>query len=179
MFLKNHPSAGKKTKKSLMKIAEESHGNLHRALEQLKGTTFTYSQTGTQNLLVAKMRQDMFDDPWMMPLRYHENLPKLLKQKNKMVAYQQVLPYFCLWDQIMNHRDVESEVGIDILAQALGTYIPVSVKEDDYLTDFTKMLSNLSLQKKHERFMYPSWDHGFIWSHAQIFCEYSKQKWKT
>jgi hypothetical protein len=173
MFLKNHPLAKKKTKKFLMTIAEDCQGNLNRALDQLRGGSSTVINTEKQHRF-QMIKQDMLDDPWMMPLRYHENLPKVLAAKE---TYAKVLPYFCIWDRMMHHIEVDTEIAVDVLAHAICHYTPS--KEKIVLDDFTKLLSNLSLQKKNERLMFPTWDHGFPWPHAQIFCLTSKQKWIT
>lgn len=186
LFLKAHPLAAKKTKKSLMKIAEDCEGNLHRALEQLrmiashpkKQPTPVVKKVPKTPSYVQKLHQEMMEDPWMMPLRYHENVPKYLKgttADKKLAIYNEVMTYFGIWDHMMNHSEMDQELAIDVLSHALNIY----TKPMDSLDDFTKLLSNLSLQKKNERLTYPNWNHGFPWSHTQIFCEYSKQKWTT
>ncbi len=190
MFLKAHPQGSKKTKKLLMQIAEDCHGNLNRALQAIASIpnkkTGTYicstEQQRTKAARVSEIQQHMADDPWMTPLRYHENLPKwLVNGKEKMQTYRSILPYFSMWDQMMHHSEIESELAVDVLAHALCIHTPsLDTSSLPALEDFTKILSNLSLQKKHERSMFPSWDHGFPWPHAQIFCEYiKKQKWIT
>lgn len=178
MMLQSIPTQNKKTKHVLLQIAEECKGNLNYAMEKVR--CHGYKQLireSTSN--VWRIRQHMLDDPWMIPLRYHENLPKMMKkdQGSDTSDYAKVVPYFCIWDLMMNHPELEADVAIEMLAHAIAGCIPDDTDTHNSLEDFTKLLSNLSLQKKNERLLYPDRDFGFPWIHAQIFCDYSKQKW--
>lgn len=179
MFLKTQDFCKKKTKKYLMTIAEDCNGNLNRAFELAKGNmlrTATIFET-KECSRINHIRYMMSEDPWMTPLRFHENIPKFLPTKNRNIVYGYLLDSFCIWDKMMNNNEQDTDMCIDILSYSICRWS--TFQETMVLEDFTKLLSNMSLQKKMDRQSFPSWDHGFSWPHAQIFCEYSKQKWTT
>ncbi len=178
MMLQHIPTSNKKTKRVLLQIAEECRGNLNYAIQKVQ--SHGYQKLIRESFSKAwSIGQHMLDDPWMIPLRYHENLPKLMTMESslKTSLYADTVPYFCVWDLMMNHPAVEADMAVELLAHAIASCVPDNMNSQDGLEDFTKLLSNLSLQKKNERLLYPDRNFGFPWIHAQIFCDYSKQKW--
>lgn len=112
-------------------------------------------------------QQLFLQDPWMYPLRFHENLLKELEQREsikslKIKTYDQCLSAFIQWDQWMTRtiKDDESTwVTISILIWSLSVYIYLDaykrIKKQKYseasMVEFTKLLSQLSLQKKNSQ----------------------------
>jgi hypothetical protein len=104
-------------------------------------------------------------DPWMYPLRFHENSWKELTQRQctktqTYKAYDQCLSACILWDQWMTRtlQDDEHtwvENSLTLLGQSIHTYLDAYPRKkqlthtDASLMEFTKLLSQLSLQKKH------------------------------
>lgn len=106
---------------------------------------------------VEKLKSLLALDPWMNPLRYHENFLKELKNSKackieKCKAMSNMLRAIIEWDHwAMTDND---GIALDVLAAELhyirSTFARSTslVVKDEDLMDFTKMLSQLSLQKK-------------------------------
>lgn len=105
-------------------------------------------------------------EPWMHPLRFHENFFKEMEnskypKSGKIAIYNELLSALVDWDTMMGfllEHTLDTailEMPIDIfsrkteaIVQKLQRHIPLK-HTDDSMTDFTKLLSQLSLQKKY------------------------------
>lgn len=166
---------------------ENCYGNISFAINSLKiklhgaqrddptnvAFNYVFSANKPDKESVAKL---INEDPWLMPLRYHENLPKelLINRKgtiaSKQVFYRQTLETLCDWDMLM--QNAQPDIPIDIMVQEiirLHTSFDKKKRTND-TNEFTKLFSNLSLQRKNEKSMYKS-ELGFPWFQAQIFCD--------
>ena len=104
-------------------------------------------------------------DPWMYPLRFHENLLKELEQRDalkslKIKAYDHCLSALVVWDQWMSRTLKDDETAwmdSSMVVWSLAAFTHVDtfrrVKTPKYsdasMMEFTKLLSQLSLQKKN------------------------------
>ena len=111
--------------------------------------------------------RDVFmQDPWMYPLRFHENLPhELLSRKGTVSAkesvYIKTLKMLIEWDILMSGSSDESSghysvpYAVEHISGVACNLLPVlkrsKISDINELQQFTRMLSRLSLQKKHSR----------------------------
>jgi hypothetical protein len=186
MYLWCKERAPKTMKKTLlMDIADASNGNPGYALQMIKskhaGTKITATTADNEK---AAARARLADDPWLYPLRFHENLVKELSNKKgtktqKIEVYRTCLNTLCEWDYMM--AIVEDPMcALEHVCNAITTVLPTleykkGVKKDNASDEFTKIFSNLSLQKKQERNLHAN-GLDFPWMDAHILCDY--RKWK-
>jgi len=131
---------------------------------------------------LADMIRVFSDDPWLHPLRFHENLIKEIRNrkglaKEKRSIYGALLRALTDWDALMitGHTDLALEtlaINIQTRLSRLPRRVRAAVSEDD-LQDFTKIFSQISIYKKQERALYAKEPCDFPWADAQIFCRYS------
>jgi hypothetical protein len=185
---------------TLLQIADACNGNVMYALQLLEMETKTTCGDDGSKMVGDKMDDNiqfqrlfqnptrdeavkiLLDDPWLNPLRFHENLPKELTQRKGLMMdkerfYYETLEALCEWDSMMK-EGMEPMIAIEHVASMVVQLQRLEKKKrqtDVSLTDFTKVFSSLSLQKKHEKLMY-STNLEFPWSHAQIFCDYIKYR---
>ena len=165
----------------VLKAAEHCNGNVHRALQMLRQPC-NHPISSVPESHSDAIRKVLHDDPWLHPLRFHENLIKNLnarkgKKVDKRKFYTNALHNLINWDVMMQaNRDctfaLENIVAVHVRLEKFPR-IHSTTTED--ASDFTKMFSNLSLQKKNEKKMYTN-DLSFPWTHAQIFCDYIKYR---
>ena len=139
---------------------------------------------------VATVARVFSEDPWLAPMRFHENLIKEISNrkglvKDKMRVYRELLRSLCDWDQWMiagvmddspsETADAGGPDPSDYLARCVVGYLSELQRKknatvtDIDLQDFTKVFSQISIQKKQERATYCATDAGFPWADAQIF----------
>lgn len=193
MFLWCKERAPKGIKKTqIMEIAEACSGNPGTALQMMSAKACAIAMTSTKREVDSRtsLRNKIQDDPWLYPLRFHENLIKEIAKKKgtkiqKRQCYQELLKMFMEWDVMMtkcqHECDGDNSLAIEHMCNAIITVLSkledkktLSSKTEDQ-EDFTKLFSNLSLQKKQERNLYTT-GLDYPWAHAQIFCDYSKYK---
>jgi hypothetical protein len=184
-------SFAKCSPESMLHIAEMCNGSLTHALQFLESEV----EIGVEKTDVVQF-QDVFnrkigradivrllsEDPWLHPLRYHENLPMELHQRKagdveKRKMYQRVLKTLLEWDEMMQNPN-NLDVAMEHVASSIVTlqrYPRKLTGVHKEPTEFTKIFSNLSLHKKYERLLY-SQNTDFPWMHAQIFCDYIKYR---
>jgi hypothetical protein len=97
-------------------------------------------------------------DQWLIPLKFHENLIIELNNRNglktvKNLFYKTFISNFCYFDIIMNKNN---EIAIDYFISVIHTLFLFKHKNNKMhsLTNFTKLLSYLSLQKKNNKKIY-------------------------
>jgi len=179
----------------LYEIAELCDGNLNRALHFLNDLQTVAADKSENDKAyefgcvfsdpnIHGIRSVFADDPWLQPLRFHENVPKDLAQRRggnseKELLYRHILSHMCNWDGFMtSHKDDEYDIPIEYISHVallIHKLKPKKTKDTENLSDFTKLFSNLSLQKKQERVTYAS-NSEFPWNYAQIFCDYVRYK---
>lgn len=187
MYLWCKERAPKGIKKTvLMEIAESSNGNPGYALNILQSKTV--SGVGMQEKVpiseATRIRNKLYDDPWLYPLRFHENLMKELAKKKgtkqqKTDIYVQCLDMLCEWDFMMG-ASIDPLCAMEHVWNAMTVVFPQleykkSSPKDTSMDDFTKIFSNLSLQKKQERNLHAN-NLDFPWMDAHIMCDY--KRWK-
>jgi hypothetical protein len=108
----------------------------------------------------------IFDqDPWLHPLRFHENVIHELNQRkglqnDKEVAYIDMLRLLCIWDQLMSYSKINDGSGMFIAIELISN-IPLYLKDFpkkkttiSSMDEFTRMFNYLSLKKKHAVALY-------------------------
>ena len=100
----------------------------------------------------------IYKDQWLIPLKFHENLIIELNNRNglklaKNIFYKNFISNFCFFDIIMNKNN---EIAIDYFISVINTLFLFKHKNNKMhsLTNFTKLLSYLSLQKKNNKKIY-------------------------
>lgn len=166
----------------ILSASEKCFGNIAQAIHMIEmdqEPAETDEHIGFDQIFTSKSRADIMkilqEDPWVNPLRYHENMPKVLPHRTRSrEIYGKLLEVLCNWDTMMQHLD--SDVPIDYFTSFILQHTKNEKPSTDNLCNFTKMFSNLSLQKKNEKMMYSRGDQDFPWMQAQIFCDYSKYR---
>lgn len=176
----------------ILHISETCNGNIHLVMQMLHDKE-PLQQTDDaitihnvfDDLTRHQLMQILEDDPWLAPLRIHENLPsdlsnrKMTKDERERV-YKSALQDIVHWDVMMQNNRTPS-YALESIVSALmrvKSFPRRGICKDSHQpvpTEFTKLFSNLSLQKKNEKKMY-STDLAFPWIHAQIFCDYIRYK---
>jgi len=104
-------------------------------------------------------------EPWMHPLRFHENFIKELEnckksKAEKTILYHELLSHLIQWDTHMGfllESGIEgtiTELPIELFSMQVQKILERAPRHyplknpDETLSDFTKLLSQLSLQKK-------------------------------
>lgn len=108
----------------------------------------------------------LFDqDPWLHPLRFHENLLNEFKirkglQEDKNKTYIDILQLFCEWDQLMSYAKVNDGSGMNNAIEIISS-VPYYLKNypkkknaESSMDEFTRMFNYLSLKKKNAVALY-------------------------
>jgi len=132
-------------------------------------------------------RQLFREDMWMNPLRFHENLAMEFEfrkgtKHNKTKVYSNILKCMIEWDIMSGADNAEgclADIATDHLSSAPSHILASLPKKkrgnETTLADFTKTLSQMSLQKKMERHTYQD---DFPWKHIGSY-HYTLTKNKT
>ena len=131
-------------------------------------------------------------DPWLHPLRFHENIlqewPKRKGTvKNKEATYTSILQLYCDWDQIMSYSKINDSNDIYIATELIAhvpSYLKTFGKKKSVVStmdEFTRMFNFLSLKKKNSVALYTT---DFPWITIGSFCKHlyddkNKKKPKT
>ena len=107
------------------------------------------------------------EEPWITPLRYHEELPKLVKGTGRSVGVHKVKEKYAgalldllVWDQLTSDTDTDltdemEDLSREFLLQCMHTHInPANSMSNPDEWGFSKLLSMLSLRKKQQRSSY-------------------------
>jgi hypothetical protein len=132
-------------------------------------------------------RRLFMEDTWMNPLRFHENLHTELEfrkgtKAKKDETYSHILRCMIEWDTMSAQEDTDGclgDIAIDHLCNA-PCHILAHLKKkkaggDTTLADFTKTLSQMSLQKKMEK---QSYQDDFPWNHIGTYNYMLKKQTK-
>jgi len=100
----------------------------------------------------------IYKDQWLIPLKFHENLITELNTRNitkiqKNYYYKKFINNFCYFDIFMNKNN---DIAIDYFISSINFLFLLTHKnnKNHSLTNFTKLLSYLSLQKKNNKKIY-------------------------
>lgn len=149
-----------------MKTIDSSDFNLANAIRIVTNTYFNhnddiiaiddlYSNFFNRN----NLRRIINKEQWIIPLNFHENLITELYdnrkglKKQKEIFYKKFMINMCYFDIIMSRCN---EIGIDLFISIIEELfkIPNKKNKNMRLSNFTKMLSYLSLQKKTNKSNY-------------------------
>jgi len=105
----------------------------------------------------AIIRKVIEQDPWLHPLRFHENIIHEFKQRKgtkeeKNALYIDVLQQLCRWDQIMTlskGSDITNAVEQACNTVILMTKLKRKKIAEPPVDEFTRMFNYLSLRKKN------------------------------
>ena len=161
----------------LQNIAAECNGNLSTALNMVKLMIASNSNYISKSNDVfpevckiyqlsdrCSIRDTLNLDPWLHPLRFHENImhewnTRHGTKKDKEVAYAFILKCLCEWDQMMAHGKRGSEdflkdtqtYALEHITSAVMMMSKFKKKKTTLSMDeFTRMFNYLSLKKKNQ-----------------------------
>lgn len=156
----------------LQQIANESAANIGQAIEKARADNMynAVDEKHTIQLLYGtkfdrdKFSQIVASDPWMVPLTYHENLISELGRRkvsiaNAKVLYTNFITNMLIVDKLI-HNNAQA-VASDIFTSSVYplTKLPLKKGSVTNIEGFTKMLSYLSLQKKHTKKIFTNSDY--------------------
>lgn len=182
---------------SLDDICTHSAGNLSVALKMLD--TDTASEKASMHLDKISTLADVYvhakpsmaryvflEDPWLHPLRFHENLGNEIAERSgtkakKQQVYLSLMRGICIWDSMMSHfKGAELHIPIEYMSQLVGILGTLPRKKTAHapMDEFTKMFSHMSLEKKNQIAMY---DNGFheMGSYYKSILDQMEKKKKT
>jgi nucleoside-triphosphatase THEP1 len=149
--------------KYLSEVATTSAGNISQAIKKIHDKDESYQQIDKLlniNILYGKKfdrelnRRVVLTDPWIIPLKYHENLIDELQKRRICIAkshefYKEFLKTFVLFDQYMFHNS--TDIATDIFVSSMYQLHNMQLKKNciSSIDNFTKLLSYMSLQKKN------------------------------
>ena len=110
------------------------------------------------------IRKVIEQDPWLHPLRFHENIIHEFKQRKgtkeqKDKLYSEILQHLCRWDQIMTLSkggDISNAIEQACNTVILLTRLKRKKNADPPMDEFTRMFNYLSLRKKNMLSLYES-----------------------
>jgi hypothetical protein len=170
-------------------ISDVSNGNLSYAIHLANIESYTYSNKKIAKdicTFISTQSNDKFpklvdlynqkydindgrvifhQDPWLNPLRFHENILYEFKQRNDPSnninsIYIKILRLFCDWDQIMAYNKITNGNGMNIAIEMIS-YVPYYLESfpkkqnaESSMNEFTRMFNYLSLKKKNAVALY-------------------------
>jgi nucleoside-triphosphatase THEP1 len=167
-----YPIQAQRDATGLKHIASIANGNIAQAIEMARGSTMSSSvdEQVTINYLYGnhfdreKVRKIITADPWMAPLKYHENLISELGRRKIAAAkakdlYTKFITDVLIFDKLM-HNDAPL-IAADIFASIVHPLTTAPLKKNIAcnMDNFTKILSYLSLQKKYMKKIYTNTDY--------------------
>jgi hypothetical protein len=104
------------------------------------------------------------EDPWLHPLRFHENLLAEWSERKGIIAkkqqvYLSLMKDICTWDMFMSHfKGADLQIPTDFIAHSVHHLRSLERKKNANppADEFTKMFSHLSLEKKNSVAAYES-----------------------
>jgi len=110
------------------------------------------------------IRKVIEQDPWLHPLRFHENIIHEFKQRKgtkeqKDKLYIEILQHLCRWDQIMTLSkggDISNAIEQACNTVLILTRLKRKKNADPPMDEFTRMFNYLSLRKKNMLSLYES-----------------------
>lgn len=188
LFLKKRLPKNKIKLTDLMKLAEDSRGNMYAAILTIQQYTTKKKQSSVlihhyigdeqktfPELFECKnphmVDRLLMEDSWMHPLKVHENILKLLSPQNYVFFLKNYLDYE-FWNYQVQDT-VLSEVSNPIFFLThvilMVLHFQGTIEKLDSM-DFSKLLSYISTQKKYRKWayekvppLYPLEDVGMYW----------------
>jgi len=152
--------------KEVIKLINDPNFNLSNSIRIITNTYFNHNDNiigiddlYSNNFNRNNLRRAIAKEQWIIPLNFHENLITELYEnrkgikKQKELFYKSFLMNLCYFDIIMSKCN---EIGIELFICIIeGLFkIPNKKNKNTRLSNFTKMLSYLSLQKKTNKSNY-------------------------
>ena len=133
-----------------------SNSNSNSNSNSYAGNGFTGNVCAGNGFNRQQTKRIIMKDPWMIPLKFHENLIDNLNNRNLSLKeyneyYKSFMYIMCLYDYYMFKENIE--FCVELFASKVY-YLSLFKYKDDTASssnigNFTKMLSYLSLQKKN------------------------------
>jgi hypothetical protein len=132
------------------------------------------------------IRKIVEQDPWLHPLRFHENIIHEFKQRKgskevKDTTYINILENLCKWDQLMvSSKGGDISCAVEQACNSVLLFTPLKRKKvaEPPMDEFTRMFNYLSLRKKN---MVSLYEGNFTWetigsSRKKIFDGYIRKE---
>ena len=148
------------------KLCSNSNGNLNKLFRDINNynNDILYSDsidyTSDINILYStnfnrsQTKKILIKDPWMIPLKFHENLIINLNNRNISLNkyneyYKSFMYIMCIYDYYMFKENIEFCVELFASKVYYLSILKYKNNATSNIGNFTKMLSYLSLQKKN------------------------------
>jgi hypothetical protein len=148
------------------KLCSNSNGNLNKLFRDINNDNndILYSDsidyTSDINILYStnfnrsQTKKILIKDPWMIPLKFHENLIIYLNNRNISLNkyneyYKSFMYIMCIYDYYMFKENIEFCVELFASKVYYLSILKYKNNATSNIGNFTKMLSYLSLQKKN------------------------------
>lgn len=159
-----------KDAKYLKMIASKSQCNISQSFQRVDNQYSDHNFDNIDEILNINMlygqafnrehlTQIVMTDQWLIPLRFHENLISELKQRKITIKasrefYKNFMNNLIIFDVFMcnNNTNIASDMFASLVYPL--TLIPMKKKAKSNISNFTKILSYLSLQKKYTKKSY-------------------------
>jgi nucleoside-triphosphatase THEP1 len=148
------------SKEHLFNIASQCNGNISHCIQNLDNKIYqSIDRNANIGMLYSTcynrelIKRVILTDPWLIPMRFHENLISELKQRKSTITmtktiYKVFMGNFIYFDYMMIHSiDIASDIFASMI-HILST-LPLKKNAISNAEGFTKILSYLSLQKKY------------------------------
>lgn len=161
-----------KTDDILKDIVDNSQGHISQCVQKLNNNFFDKTFDKVDEIRCINYlygndfnRHDIINilsnDPWLIPLRFHENLIKELNIRKSTIKKNH--EYYVKFMNSLLHFDIlmyknTIDIACDLFTSSIHqlTLMPLKPKKTSDISGFTKMLSYLSLQKKYIKKSYSS-----------------------
>ena len=151
---------------NINKLSSNSNGNLNKLFRDIHNDNndILYSDsidyTSDINILYStnfnrsQTKKILIKDPWMIPLKFHENLIISLNNRNISLNkyneyYKNFMYIMCIYDYYMFKENIEFCVELFASKVYYLSILKYKKNATSNIGNFTKMLSYLSLQKKN------------------------------
>jgi hypothetical protein len=151
---------------NIKKLCSNSKGNLNKLFRDIHNDNNdilyndSIDNTSDINILYgdtfnrSQVKKILIKDPWMIPLKFHENLIINLNNRNISLNkyneyYKSFMYIMCIYDYYMFKENIE--FCVELFASKVYFLSILNYKKNatSNIGNFTKMLSYLSLQKKN------------------------------
>jgi hypothetical protein len=148
-----------------VKVAEACNGNLSCALHMLHVSREERLDKGLalEDVFLQPtphtIRRVFSQEPWIAPLRFHENSAEEWKHRKgagavKRTQYVALMRSMCVWDYMMRYFKTDGDMGVplEVLAHSIPGCLGLldrKVGAPSPQDDFTRVFSHLSLEKKN------------------------------
>lgn len=149
--------------------ARVANGNISQAIENSKiHTSYAAIDENIHTTILYdtndkfdrdKIRKIILTDPWLIPLKYHENLiseldRRRVSNKNARQLYKNFMANLISYDLLIHNNAIDQ--AVDIFSSSVNplSLLPLKKNAVSNMDNFTKILSYLSLQKKYTKNAY-------------------------